>query len=148
MEVKLLVRRPRALHLTPTGSRIYRHALDVIYAAKAVEEIARNTLGEPRGPLHLCMPRILSHWLYGCLRTFRDRYPNVGIYVTEADGETDLVKNHLDISLSLQEVPCESTEIVSRALARLEMVIVGSPPLVEKLGKPKSDPSLAYGPGL
>lgn len=56
MEVKLLVRRPRALHLTPTGSRIYRHALDVVYAAKAVEEIARNTLGEPRGPLRLCMP--------------------------------------------------------------------------------------------
>lgn len=142
MDVQLLIRKPRALHLTPIGSRIYSHALDVLHAAKAVEEIARDANGPPRGPLHLSAPRVLSPWFYGCLRTFRDRYPNVELYLSEADGETELANNHLDISLSLHEVPADSTDIVSRAIARLEMVIVASPEIVESLGNPNRLDSL------
>ncbi|UCJ19119.1 LysR family transcriptional regulator [Pseudomonas sp. MM211] len=136
MDVQLLIRKPRALHLTPIGSRIYCHALDMLDAAKAVEEIARDANGPPRGPVHLSAPRVLSPWFYSCLRTFRDRYPNVEFYLSETDGETELANNHLDISLSLHEVPGDSTDIVSRAIARLEMVIVGSPEKVGNLGNP------------
>lgn len=137
MDVQLLIRKPRALHLTPTGSRIYRHALDMLHAAEAAEEIARQTSGLPRGPLYLCAPGILAQWLYDCLRTFKERYPEVQLCLSEADDVTDLTGNHLDISLSLHEAPCDSPDIVSRPLARLEMVIVGTAQLIEKLDRPR-----------
>ncbi|MBH3340593.1 LysR family transcriptional regulator [Pseudomonas mendocina] len=137
MDVQLLIRKPRALHLTPTGSRIYRHALDMLHAAEAVEDIAMQANGLPRGPLHLCAPAILSQWLYGCLRTFRDRYPDVELRLSEADDATDLTGNHLDLSLILHDAPCDSTDLVSRPLAGLEMVIVGTPEMVERLGRPR-----------
>ncbi|WP_070888147.1 LysR family transcriptional regulator [Pseudomonas argentinensis] len=136
MEVQLLIRKPRALHLTPIGSRIYSHALKLLHAAEAVDEIAKQATGLPRGPLHLSAPGILAPWLYGCLRTFREAYPDVALHMTEADELTDLAGNHLDTSLSFCDVPGNSDDVVSRPLAELEMVIVGAPELVERLGNP------------
>lgn len=137
MDVQLLIRKPRALHLTPTGSRIYRHALDMLHAAEAVEDIAMQANGLPRGPLHLCAPGILSQWLYGCLHTFRERYPDVELCLSEADDMIDLTGNQLDLSLSLHEAPFDSPDLVSRPLAALEMVIVGTPEVVDGLGRPR-----------
>lgn len=136
MEVQLLIRKPRALHLTPTGSRIYHHALTMLQAAEAAEEIAKEATGSPRGPLHMAAPGILSPWLYDCLRTFSERHHDVELYLIEADDLTDLASNHLDISLSFHDVPGDSTDIVSRPLAQLEMVIVGTPQIIENLGRP------------
>lgn len=137
LEVQLLIRKPGALHLTPTGSRIYQHALDMLHAAEAVERITKQANGVPRGPLHLAAPGILSSWIYGCLRTFKNDYPEVELHVTEADDLIDLANNQLDASLSFRDVPGDSTDVVSRPLAELPMVIVGTPQLVEKLGDPK-----------
>lgn len=137
MDVQLLIRKPRALHLTPTGLRIYRHALDLLHAAEAVEDIAMQANGLPRGPLHLCAPGILSPWLYGCIHTYRERYPDVELCLSEADDMTDLTGNQLDLSLSLHGAPCDSPDLVSRPLAALEMVIVGTPEMVEALGRPR-----------
>lgn len=136
MEVQLLIRKPGALHLTPTGSRIYQHALEMLHAAEAVEKIARQATGVPRGPLHLSAPGILSPWLYGCLHAFTAAYPGVALRVTEADHLTDLASNHLDVSLSFCDVPGDSDDVVSRPLAALEMTIVGTEELVERLGNP------------
>ena len=136
MEVQLLIRKPGALHLTPTGSRIYQHALEMLHAAEAVEDIAKQATGVPRGPLHLSAPGILSPWLYGCLRTFTEAYPNVALRITEADHLTDLASNHLDASLSFCDVPGDSNDVVSRPLAALETAIVGTAQLVERLGNP------------
>jgi len=136
MEVQLLIRKPRALQLTPIGARIYNHALKLLHAAEAVEEIAKQATGLPRGPVHVSAPGILAPWLYGCLRTFREVYPDVALHMTEADDLTELAGNRLDTSLSFCDVPGNSDDVVSRPLAELEMVIVGTPELVERLGNP------------
>ena len=135
--VQLLIRQPRALHLTPIGSRIYRHALDMLCAAEAVEQAVKNTNGIPSGPVHLSAPTVLSEWLYHCLRTFKNRYPNVEFCLAAADGESDLASHGLDLSLSLCSVPRDSAELVARVLARLEMVIVGKAETLNRLGHPQ-----------
>ncbi len=137
LDVQLLIRKPRGLRLTPVGSRIYYHALEMLSATEAIEALARQATGVPRGKLQLAAPGILGQWLYDCLRTFRDTYPDVELHVLEADGQTDLASEHLDISFSLYDVASNSTDIVSMALAQLEMVIVGAPHIVERLGKPE-----------
>ncbi|HUE92468.1 LysR family transcriptional regulator [Pseudomonas sp.] len=137
LDVQLLIRKPRALHLTPIGSRIYRHALDMLGAAEAVERAVRNANGVPSGPVHLSAPTVLSEWLYHCLRSFKTRYPTIEFCLTAADGEVDLATNGLDLALSLCSVPSDSTELVARALARLEMVIVGSSETLNRLGQPQ-----------
>lgn len=137
LNVQLLARTPRSLNMTPVGERIYRHALDMLAAAEAAQATAQNANDAPSGPLHLSVPAVLIDWLLGCLDSYRTKNPDVEFFLTTADDETDLSSNRLDISLTLDSPTQNSSEIVARALASIEMVIVGSAELVRRLGNPK-----------
>ncbi|TBU86809.1 LysR family transcriptional regulator [Phytopseudomonas dryadis] len=137
LQVQLLNRSTRSFSMTTLGERIYRHALDMLSAAEAAEATAQEASGTPSGLLQLCAPAIFSGWLLERLGHFQASHPKVSFALINRDGQTELSAQRLDLSLSLDDAPSNSSDIVARPLARLQSVIVGNPALLKRLGHPQ-----------
>ncbi|MBE7374046.1 LysR family transcriptional regulator [Pseudomonas lopnurensis] len=137
LNVQLLNRNTRGFVLTTIGEQIYRHALDMLAAAEAAERYAQEASDSHTGLLRIVAPSILHRWLLNRLSAFTMAHPRVQFELSAADTCTELIPRRLDLSLSL-ESPRDSSEIVSRPLALLDNVIVGTPALVRNLKHPRS----------
>lgn len=136
--VQLLYRSTRAFSVTTIGNQIYRHALDMLAAAEAAEAEAQESNGTPSGLIQMAAPGILGNWLLGLLTGFQACHPNVRFALTAKDALIELSSHSLDLSLSLDEAPADSSEIVARPLASLQNVIVGCPALLDRLDNPRT----------
>lgn len=136
--VQLLNRTTRQFTLTTVGEQIYRNALEMLAAAEAASLNAQETLGTPRGLLRMSAPSALTSWLLGQQSAFHQQYPRVRFSLLQADALVELRPQRLDLSLSLNASPKDSSEIVARPLAKLTNVIVGHPALLKRLGNPKT----------
>ncbi|TBU98082.1 LysR substrate-binding domain-containing protein [Stutzerimonas kirkiae] len=137
LELQLLNRNTRSFSMTSLGEQVYRHALEMLAAAEAVEACAQQANGAPSGLLRLSAPDILSEWLMQLLHDFQTQYPRVSFSLLPQDAQVELASQRLDLSLSL-EAPDNSSDIVSRELASLQKVIVATPALIEALGNPQT----------
>lgn len=67
LNVQLLHRNTRCFSLTTLGEQIYRHALQMLSAAEAVETSVQQARGAPNGLLRLAAPSRAA----GCCRCWR-----------------------------------------------------------------------------
>lgn len=137
LNVQLLNRSTRLFALTGVGEQVYRHALDMLAASQAAQDSAEAAVGRPSGLVRLSAPSVLAGWLMALLARFSSVYPQVSFSLSTQDAQIDLASQRLDLSLSLDTVPRNSTVIVARALARLPRVIVASPDVLSRMGKTK-----------
>ncbi|MDF2076066.1 LysR substrate-binding domain-containing protein [Pseudomonas mendocina] len=137
LNVQLLNRNTRLFAMTTIGERIYRHALDMISSMEAALLCALETNSTASGLIRLAAPSSLSDWTLNTMASFQNSHPRVQFALTLEDGALDLAAQRLDLALSLDEVPSDSSTLVARPLAELAMVIVGTPTLLTRLGHPK-----------
>ncbi|QLF92700.1 LysR family transcriptional regulator [Pseudomonas sp. ABC1] len=138
LELQLLNRNTRSFSMTSLGEQVYRHALEMLAAAEAVETCAQQANGSPSGLLRLSAPDVLSDWLLQQLHSYQLLYPRVSFSLLPQDAQVELASQRLDLSLSLEDAPENSSDIVARKLASLTTVIVGTPSLLESLQHPKT----------
>lgn len=136
LNVQLLNRSTRLFSMTTVGAQVYRHALDMQTALESALLSALESHNTPGGLVRLAAPSTLADWSLETLAVFQRDHPKVQFALQLDDTLSDLATARLDLALSLQQAPDSSAAIVSRALAELEMVIVGTPALLKRLGHP------------
>ncbi|MDH1262099.1 LysR family transcriptional regulator [Pseudomonas sp. GD03944] len=137
LDVQLLNRSARLCTMTTIGEQIYRHALDMINAMEAALRSAQESAESPGGLLRLAVPSALSDWALGAMAAFQRSHPRVQFALILQDSPVDMAGQRLDLALTLDNIPDMSASVVARPLAALKMAIVGSPPLLARLGHPK-----------
>lgn len=139
---QVLTRTTRHLELTEIGT-VYRQYAQAMLAARAQAHEAVTTLsgGVPRGHLRVSMPVVVGERLIGPqLSRFRERYPELHLTLDLADRTVSLVQSGFDLALRVGRLADSSLR--SQRIADVEQVMVGSPQLFDKLGRPQTPADL------
>lgn len=122
--VQLLHRNPRFLSLTSIGIEVYRHTLEMLNAAQKAAESVQKALDNPSGTVNIVLPSILNSWLMPVLHNFQQLYPHIQLTLHTSDRTQEMSSQAIDLALSLFAAPSDSTQIVTRKLAKLTFVNV------------------------
>ncbi|MGP4115320.1 LysR family transcriptional regulator [Streptomyces sp. 4N509B] len=110
--------------LLPLARRILA---DAETARREVQEVAQLRRGRVRLG---ATPSLCASIVPDVLRTFRDSYPGVDLFVHE-DGSQDLVRilaaGELDLALIITPVPDQGPALTTSELLREELVVISSP---------------------
>jgi DNA-binding transcriptional LysR family regulator len=96
--VALFERRHRALALTALGAAFHRDVSDVLESIAAAAERARGTTRAPGLTLSTTVS-FASLWVIPRLATFRERNPDVEVYVSADDRVVDLARGDVDVAV-------------------------------------------------
>lgn len=140
--VRLLHRTTRSLGLTDDGAAYYERCKAILRALHDAEgELARTTR-EPRGRLRVDAPTVLARCVLGpALPGFLTRHPELALDLSVRDHLIDPIAEGIDVTLRMAEL--RDSELVSRTLGTMRLVVAGAPRYFAKHGRPKHPDDLA-----
>jgi len=142
--VRLLQRTTRKLSLTEAGQQYYRHCVAMREQADAAEEAVALVHGEPRGTVRITCPVTLAQSTIGpLLPLFLRQHPEVRIDMQVSNRVVDVVQEGVDIALRVRPTLDDSGSLVVKNLGPTSALLLASPALLERQGKPKSVEDLA-----
>jgi DNA-binding transcriptional LysR family regulator len=137
--VRLLQRTTRKLSLTQAGELYHRHCVAMREEAEAAEEAVAVVHNEPRGTIRIVCPVTLAQSTVGPLiPQFLARYPQVRIDMQVNNRVVDLVQEGVDVALRVRPTLEDSGSLVVKNLGKTQGVLVASPQLLERQGRPQS----------
>jgi DNA-binding transcriptional LysR family regulator len=123
--VRLVVRLPRAYHLTPAGERVLELARQVETSVGEIERFVRGADPLPAGSVRLSGPPMLSsHFLAPRLVPLRKRHPELQVELIGDLRAVSLGRREADLALRLSH-PREK-ELVARRVAMVGYGLYGS----------------------
>lgn len=133
--VRLLHRTTRSLSLTPEGAQLLPRLRGILDDMEAAEgEIAGSD--EPRGRLQMISGVGFGmRQLLPLLPEFRERHPQVQVDLRIEDRVADLVKEGLDLTVSI--LPLHDAGLALRKLCDVRRVICAAPAYLAKHGAPR-----------
>lgn len=133
--VRLLQRSTRTLGLTSEGATYYERVAPLLRAIEDAEDVvqqANRANGLLRVSASLDLGRILiARWV----REFIDCYPEVKLELNLSDRNVDLVREGYDLAIRMRDQP--DTQLITRKLADLQIVIAATPDYVARRGMPR-----------
>ncbi|MEH6416089.1 LysR family transcriptional regulator [Pseudomonas sp. CGJS7] len=133
LRVDLLERSVRGTRLTEAGARLYEHAGRGIEALLDGEQAVVSDQARLRGRLRLSLPPSFEPW-WDLLSAFQQRYPDIDLQVYTTDRRVDLIEDGIDVALRVGAIAHEA--MVARLMLSYRHVLVASPGLIERLGRP------------
>ena len=140
---RLLHRTTRRQSLTEIGSLYCEQCHLVLKAVERADNLAANTLGEPRGTLAVSVPVTFGRTMFPMfLHNFRKKFPKVRLQVSLTD---QLVHPTLDGHEAVIRIgePDPDLAVVSRPLTSYSLTVCAAPAYLEKFGAPDSPEELA-----
>ena len=131
----LLARSTRALTLTDLGRRHFERIRDLVHDARAAQGELLAGAVEPSGLL-----RVSASYSYGQLViaprvvAFAARHPQLRVELELSDERVNVIGDRYDLVIRMG--PVEDSELVSRRLAELSVVLVASPDYIRRAGTP------------
>jgi DNA-binding transcriptional LysR family regulator len=142
--VRLLQRSTRRLALTEAGRVFYEHCAAMLAEARAALDTVSNLREAPRGTVRVSCPVTVSHMLLSpILPRFLSQYPEVRIAVRVTNRVVDLYEEGIDVALRVRSEPPRSENVVVRPLMTTTQLLVASPTLLNRVGRPQSVADLA-----
>lgn len=135
VNVQLLERSARGIQLTDAGMRLYEHASRGLETLAEGEEAIRSDQARLKGRLRLSLPPAFEPW-WALLQDFQNQFPEIRVSVYSTERRVDLVHDGIDVALRVGAVADES--MVARRVAAYRHMLVASPALLKRLGKPRS----------
>lgn len=135
LAVQLMERSARGIQPTDAGMRLYEHASRGVELLAEAEEAVRSDQAQLKGRLRLSIPPGMEPW-WELLRDFQAQYPDIRLAVYATERRIDLIQDGIDVALRVGAIVDES--MVARPVASYRHVLVASPKLIARLGKPKS----------
>lgn len=135
LNVRLLNRTTRKLHLTEAGETFFASCKRILQEADDAVHRARDVQGEMVGTLRMTMPVdfgrrfVLPH-----LVPMAERWPRLDLRLIFQDNEVDLVAQGIDLAIRIGKLPDSS--LVARALGPVSGMVVASPAYLERHGTP------------
>lgn len=132
----LLHRHPRAMALTPAGTRFLqrcRHLLDDL--AQACDDVAGDTAAEA-GLVRVTVPSTLGQALLApVLAVLLPRYPRLSFEVIVDERKVDLVGAAIDVAI--RTGPLADSNLLARRLATVRSRLLASPAYLLRRGRPQ-----------
>lgn len=142
--VRLLHRTTRKLSLTEAGELYHRHAAGVRDQAQAAADAVAQVQSEPRGTIRVAVPVTLAQSTIGLLMpAFLARYPHVKVDMRVSNRVVDLVEEGVDVALRVRQTLDDSGSLVIKNFGLTRTLLLASPLLLERQGRPTSTEELA-----
>lgn len=137
LDVRLLQRTTRRLSVTEIGQLYYQHCAALIAESAAAQETIDRTRAAPQGLIRVScpIPLIQSHVAAILSRFMRDN-PRVLVHLDATGRRVDVVQEGFDVALRVRTPPLEASGLVIRALGESSTMLVASPALLDRLGRP------------
>ncbi len=139
--VPLVARSTRSLALTDAGRRHYERVRDLVHQARAAQAELLAGSNEPSGLL-----RVTASTAYGQLViaprviAFAARHPRLQVELDLLDAPVSIIAERYDLAIRMG--PMQDSELISRRLAEVEVVLVASPAYCARAGVPASPDDL------
>lgn len=147
--VRLLQRTTRKLSLTEAGELFHRHSVAVREEADAASEAVAQVQSEPRGTIRVVCPVTLAQSTIGPLiPLFLERHPLVRIEMEVNNRVVDLVQDGVDVALRVRPTLEASGSLVIKNLGNTQGLLVASPELLGRHGRPQALEELSKLPTL
>ena len=142
--VRLLQRTTRKLSLTAIGEQYLRHCQAVRDESQAADEIVAQARREPSGLVRLSCPVTLAQTVVGpMMPRFLARYPRVRVAMEISNRVVDVVDEGIDLALRVRPSVGDGGRLVARVLGRSRALLVASPALLQRQGRPDDPGALA-----
>lgn len=123
---QLLQRTTRKLGLTPSGSEILQHCIDIVSAARAVMNIGGHLREAPQGLVRVSVPKAIGRSvIHPHIKNFLHAYPKVDVQLILDDRVLDLVDRNIDLAVRVTDTP--PVGLIGRQLMSIEHMICASP---------------------
>lgn len=141
---RLLQRSTRRFAVTEIGQDYYRRCLAMVAEAEAAQEAVERVQAEPQGLIRVSCPVMLSLTVVAPLMSrFLIRHPRVRVRYEVTNRRVDVIEEGFDVALRVRMPPLESSDMVMKTLGESALLLVGSPALLDRLGRPRSPADLA-----
>jgi len=136
LDVRLLNRTTRSVHLTAEGEQFYALVQAGLSRLDAAMHLMRDVHERPSGAVRVTAATFFGkHFLLPMLPEFLERYPAVEMQLSIQDARPDLVADGFDVGIWLGAP--SATTYVARRLYRLPLVLVASPEYLARKGVPR-----------
>ncbi|MDP5254449.1 MULTISPECIES: LysR family transcriptional regulator [unclassified Vibrio] len=133
LQVRLLERSTRQVHLTQEGALFYQRATKILAELDEAEHLFSPR--EPKGVLRVnIVGALASHFVMPYLDTFCQRYQGIELHLSEDDHYIDLIKEGVDCVVRVG--PLHDNTLVAKPLSRLDIITVASPRYLAQHGTP------------
>jgi DNA-binding transcriptional LysR family regulator len=153
LELRLINRTTRSLHLTEAGEAFYPGCARILAEAEAAHHAVGRLQDEATGVLKISAPVAVGRrYLAPILARYSAENPGVELDVLLDDAYVDLITEGVDVAVRLGDL--EDSSLVARRLASVRRVLVASPDYFESHGRPERPSELtrhrwmhySYGP--
>jgi DNA-binding transcriptional LysR family regulator len=147
--VRLLQRTTRRLSLTEAGELFHRHSVAMREEAEAASEAVAQVQSEPRGTIRVSCPVTLAQITLGPLiPLFLEKHPQVRIDMQVTNRVVDLVQDGIDVALRVRPTLEDSGTLIVKNLGNTYALLVASPTLLDRHGRPQTPEDLGNIPTL
>lgn len=142
LEVRLLHRTTRSLHITNEGLTYYDRISGLVHDIQDADNDLRNAKLKPSGALRIDLPASYAReLLVPALPDFRRLYPDVQISLGISDRVIDMVGEGVDCAIRAGVL--HDTSVVARRLKPLAYATGASPLYLDEYGRPEHPGELA-----
>ena len=100
LELKLIQRTTRKLHVTEAGMKYFRHCSNAIHEIELGEAALQSTQGEPTGVLRVTAPVDVGHLVLPRItRAYLARYPETSVELLVSNRFVDLIGEGVDLAI-------------------------------------------------
>lgn len=136
--VKLLHRTTRSVSLTPEGEGYFSGMRQLSQELEQLNEEVGAANTRPRGTLSISVPPAWGRVvLVPLLAEFRDRYPEIRLFVSFDSGAVNLAADGFDLVIRSSRLP-DSANLVARPFAQVQQRLCAAPAYLERYGTPET----------
>jgi DNA-binding transcriptional LysR family regulator len=142
LELKLIQRTTRKLHVTEAGMRYFRHCANAIREMELGEAELQSTQGEPTGLLRVTAPVDVGHVVLPRItRAYLARYPGTSVELLVSNRFVDLIGEGID--LAIRAGTLKDSSLVAKRFFDVGATLWASPVYLGQLGNISHPKSLA-----
>ncbi len=135
--VQLFNRTTRHLGLTDAGRAYLDRCTHIIDDVENLERTSRDMKENPQGKINVTAPVFMGRlFLSAILPEFLKKYPGIKLNLQLIDRYVNLVDEGFDVALRIGTLP--DSNLISRKLGDMRVMMVASPAYIKKHGAPKS----------
>jgi len=149
LKSRLLQRSTRHFGMTEVGEVYYLHCVAMIAEAEAAQEAIDNTSAAPRGVIRVTCPiSLMFSSVARIISRYMASHPQVRVQLSATNRRVDVIDEGVDVALRVRFPPLENEGLVMKWLAESRQLLVGSPAMLDRLGRPRTPAELSRLPGL
>lgn len=134
---RLLQRSTRRLAVTEVGQRYYQHCAALAAEAQAAQDTVDSIQSVPQGLVRMsCPTAFLQSGVGLILSRYLAAWPRVRLHVEATNRRVDVIEESFDLALRVRIPPLEDSDLAVRVLTHSQVVMVASPALLARHGRP------------